>query len=79
MTTLSEVNVESFLQGALNASINYELLVTLVLALVLSSFFITACWFVFNTVVNAINFTFAFLGKKIGRYSDDKLLSARSK
>lgn len=48
------ITADSFFQGMLNASINYDLLLTLILGLVLSSFILTACWFVFNTSINAI-------------------------
>lgn len=54
MNTLLDINAESVLQGLLTASINYDLLLTLILGLVLSSFILTACWFVFNTSINAI-------------------------
>jgi len=78
MTTLSDMNVESVLQGVISASINYDFLVTLVLGLVLSSFIITACWFVFNSVINLF-FRSLWYGKmKSESFKETMPLSAKS-
>lgn len=52
MSTIIKTDLMVLAEGILTASINYDLLVTIVLAAIISSMVITSIWFVFNSLLN---------------------------